>query len=79
MQTIVLKRFKHVQDFTKGLSETQLKLTTPKPVAKYGMGVMEIKGLISGCEKSVLGKFWSKILEGRGACWRAYCYYQKIC
>lgn len=60
MQTIVLKRFKHVQDFTKGLSETQLKLTTPKPVAKYGMGVMEIKGLISGCEKSVLGKFWSK-------------------
>lgn len=60
MQTIVLKRFKHVQDFTKGLSETQLKLTTPKPVAKYGMGVMAIKGLISGCEKSVLGKFWSK-------------------
>lgn len=60
MQTIVLKRFKHVQDFTKGLSETQLKLTTPKPVAKYGMGVLEIKGLISGCEKSVLGKFWSK-------------------
>lgn len=60
MQTIVLKCFKHVQDFTKGLSETQLKLTTPKPVAKYGMGVMEIKGLISGCEKSVLGKFWSK-------------------
>ncbi len=24
------------------------------------MGVMEIKGLIAGCEKSVLGKFWSK-------------------
>lgn len=60
LQTIVLNRFKHVQDFTKGLSETQLKLTTPKPVAKYGMGVMEIKGLISGCEKSVLGKFWNK-------------------
>lgn len=60
LQTIVLNRFKHVQDFTKGLSETQLKLTTPKPVAKYGMGVMEIKGLIAGCEKSVLDKFWSK-------------------
>lgn len=60
LQTIVLNRFKHVQDFTKGLSETQLKLTTPKPVAKYGMGVIEIKGLISGCEKSVLGKFWNK-------------------
>lgn len=60
LQTIVLNRFTHVQDFTKGLSETQLKLTTPKPVAKYGMGVMEIKGLIAGCEKSVLGKFWNK-------------------
>ena len=60
LQTIVLSRFKHVQDFTKGLTETQLKLTTPKPVAKYGMGVTEIKGLISGCEKSVLGKVWSK-------------------
>lgn len=60
MQTVVLNRFMHVQDFTKGLSETQLKLTTPKPVAKYGMGVMEIKGLISGCEKSVLGKVWGK-------------------
>ncbi len=61
LQTIVLNRFKHVQDFTKGLSESQLKLTTQsKSVAKYGMGVMEIKGLIAGCEKSVLGKFWSK-------------------
>ena len=60
LQTMVLNCFKHVQDFTKGLSETQLKLTTPKPVAKYGMGVMEIKGLIAGCEKSVLGKFWNK-------------------
>lgn len=60
LQTIVLNRFKHVQDFTRGLSESQLKLTTPKPVAKYGMCVMEIKGLIAGCEKTVLGKFWGK-------------------
>jgi hypothetical protein len=60
LQTIVLNRFNHVQDFTKGLSETQLKLTQAKPVAKYGMGVTEIKGLIAGCEKSVLGKFWGK-------------------
>lgn len=60
LQTIVLNRFRHVQDFTKGLSETQLKLTTPKPVAKYGIECGEIKGLIAGCEKSVLGKFWGK-------------------
>lgn len=60
LQTIILNRFEHVQDFTKGLIESQLKLTQPKAVAKYGMGVMEIKGLIAGCEKSVLGKFWGK-------------------
>lgn len=60
LQTIVLSRFNHVLDFTKGLSEAQLKLTTSAAVAKYGMGVTEIKGLISGCEKTVLGKFWGK-------------------
>ncbi|NCB25669.1 MAG: hypothetical protein EOM62_09390, partial [Bacteroidia bacterium] len=61
LQTIALNRFKHIQDFTKGLTESQLKLTSQaKSVAKYGMGVMEVKGLIVGCEKSVLGKFWSK-------------------
>lgn len=60
LQTIVLNRFKHVQDFTKGLTETQLKLTMAKPVAKYGIDAGEVKGLISGCEKSVLGKFWKK-------------------
>lgn len=60
LQTIVLNRFKYVPDFTKGLTETQLKLTTPKPVSKYGMGVMDVKGLIAGCEKSVLGKVWNR-------------------
>ena len=60
LQTIVLNRFKHVQDFTKGLTETQLKLTTSKQVAKYGIVCGEVKGLIAGCEKSVLGKFWNK-------------------
>lgn len=37
LQTIVLNKYSHVMDFTKGLSETQLKLTTPKPVARYGI------------------------------------------
>ena len=60
LQTIVLNRYKHVPDFTKGLTETQLKLTTPKPVSKYGMAVMDVKGLIAGCEKSVLGKVWNR-------------------
>ena len=60
LQTIVLNRFSHISDFTKNLTESQLKLTQAKQVAKYGMNVTEIKGLISGCEKSVLGKFWNK-------------------
>jgi len=60
LQTIVLNKYGHVMDFTKGLTETQLKLTNAKQVARYGMGGAEIKGLIAGCEKSVLGKVWNK-------------------
>lgn len=60
LQTIVLNRFVYVFDFTKGLSESQLRLTQPKPIARYGMGNIEIKGLIQGCEKSVLGKVWNR-------------------
>lgn len=60
LQTVVLKRFRHVMDFTKGLSETQLKLTQREKVARYGMGDMDVKGLIKGCEISVLGSVWKK-------------------
>lgn len=61
LQTIVMTRFPHVQDFTKGLTESQLKVTPAmKQTAKYGIGGTEVKGLIAGCEKSVLGKFWNK-------------------
>lgn len=60
LQTIVLNKYPHVLDFTKGLTETQLKLTNAKQVARYGIGGMDIKGLISGCEKSILGKVWNK-------------------
>lgn len=60
LQTIVRNRFPYVFDFTKGLTESQLKLVQPKPVSRYGMGNIEIKGLISGCEKSVLGKVWNR-------------------
>lgn len=60
LQTIALNRFRYISDFTKGLTETQLKLTQPRQVSKYGMGVMEVKGLIAGCEKSVLGKVWNR-------------------
>lgn len=60
LQTLVLNKFRHVFDFTRGLTETQLKLTTAKPVSRYGMGGLDIKGLIAGCEKSVLGLVWGR-------------------
>lgn len=60
LQTIVLNRYRHVFDFTKGLSESQLKLTQAKQVSRYGNADGEVKGLIAGCEKSVLGKVWSR-------------------
>lgn len=61
MQTAVINRFNHIQDFTKGLTESQLKFTpATKQVAKYGMSDGDVKGVTAGCEKSVLGKFWNK-------------------
>lgn len=60
MQTVVLNRYNHVPDFTKGLTESQLKNTQTKQVAKYGFGLSDVKGLIAGCEKIVLGKVWNR-------------------
>lgn len=60
MQTVVLNRYNHVPDFTKGLTESQLKTTQAKQVAKYGFGLSDVKGLIAGCEKTVLGKVWNR-------------------
>lgn len=60
MQTVVLNRYNHLPDFTKGLTESQLKNTQTKQVAKYGFGLSDVKGLIAGCEKTVLGKVWNR-------------------
>lgn len=60
LQAIVINRYKYVPDFTKGLTESQLKLSKAKETSKYGMAVMDVKGLIAGCEKSVLGKVWNR-------------------
>ncbi|MCD7785561.1 MAG: hypothetical protein LUH18_08335 [Oscillospiraceae bacterium] len=61
LQTIVLNKYRHVVDFTKGLTESQLKITPQtKSAARCGFGDMDVKGLIAGCEKSVLGQVWSK-------------------
>lgn len=60
LQTFVLNRYRYVFDFRKGVSESQLKLTHAKNVSRYGMGGVEIKGLIAGCEKNILGEVWGK-------------------
>lgn len=60
LQTVVLNRYRHIFDFTKNLSETQLKLTNAKQVSRYGIGDQDVKGLIAGCEKTVLGKVWNR-------------------
>lgn len=60
LQTIVKTKFRYIYDFTKSLTETQLKLTQAKQVARHGIGGTDIKGLIAGCEKSVLGSVWNR-------------------
>jgi hypothetical protein len=57
LQTIVTKRFPNVFDFTKGLSENQLKLTQAKSSAKSG--IMEnTSGVVVGIEKYLLPTVW---------------------
>lgn len=60
LQTYVLNRYRHVQDFAPKLTESQLKLTQAKQVSRIGMGDVEIKGLITGCEKTILSKVWNR-------------------
>lgn len=60
LQTLVLNKYPYIVDFIKGLTETQLKLTNTKQVSRYGMGGLDIKGLIAGCEKSVLNLVWGR-------------------
>lgn len=61
LQTKVLQKYRYVIDFTRGLTESQLKMTpAAKQSARFGMGGMDVKGIVSGCDKSVLGLVWDK-------------------
>ncbi len=57
LQTIVTARFPFVFDFTKGLTENQLKLTTTKASAKCGI-TQNTSGVMVGVEKNVLPAVW---------------------
>lgn len=57
----VLKRFSYAFDFEKGVSVSQLApATSAKRIVQYGFADVPVQGLIKGCEKTVLGKVWSR-------------------
>lgn len=57
LKTIVLKKFKYVPDFGKGLTETQFKLTNAKAAALCGIN-QKTSGIVMGAEKSTLSGVW---------------------
>lgn len=57
LQTIVMSRHKYVFDFSKGLTENQLKLTQAKQAAKCGI-TQSTSGVVVGIEKHVLLSVW---------------------
>ncbi len=59
LQTVVLKKYQYVFDFSRGLTENQLKLTQSKPAAKCGI-IEKTSGVVSNVEKSVLQNVWEK-------------------
>jgi hypothetical protein len=63
LQAVVLKRYKYVPDFGKGLSETVFKVTsTIKGAALYGINEKDTPGVqnvVRGAEKSALQAVWN--------------------
>lgn len=57
LQTIVTNRFQHVFDFTRNLTENQLKLTNAAAAAKCGI-IKSTSGVVAGIEKNVLPMVW---------------------
>ncbi len=57
LQTIVTNRFPFIFDFNKGLSESQLKITSGKASAKSGI-IQYTTGVVIGIEKNVLSEVW---------------------
>lgn len=59
LQAIVRNRHKCVFDFERGITEPQLKLSNAKQSSRMGMGDIDVKGLIAGCEK-LIHLVWNK-------------------
>ena len=58
LQTVVLRKFKYVPDFCKGLTESQFKLTNAKAAALCGIN-QKTSGVVAGVEKSILVGVWN--------------------
>jgi len=56
LQTIALTKYKYIYDFTRNLTETQLKLTQAKQVARHGIGGTDIKGVDCRLRKERFGR-----------------------
>ena len=57
LQSIVLKKHKYIFDFSKGLTENQLKITQGKAAAKCGI-IKKTSGVVINAEKSTLAAVW---------------------
>lgn len=58
LQTVVLKKFRYVPDFGKGLTESQFKLSNAKAAALCGIN-QKTSGVVAGAEKSTLAGVWN--------------------
>lgn len=57
LQTVVLKKFRYVPDFGKGLTESQFKLSNAKTAALCGIN-QKTSGVVAGAEKGILAGVW---------------------
>lgn len=58
LQAVVLKKFRYVPDFGKGLTESQFKLSNAKAAALCGIN-QKTSGVVAGAEKSTLTDIWN--------------------
>lgn len=58
LQAVVLKKFRYVSDFGKGLTESQFKLSNAKAAALCGIN-QKTSGVVAGAEKSTLAGAWN--------------------
>lgn len=58
LQTTVMSRFPDTFDFTRGISENQLKLTSAKASAKCGI-IQNTSGVVVGLEKHIFATVWN--------------------